>query len=200
MPNLLNLRYNNLYWQELVTSNLTLYLYAAYLDIRDRKQSGIKRGISSNLQGIQIFATLCALFWRFATHVSHYHSLGLKPFIPPCQEPSGSQHPNSGNDEQAETKIKDVLPDLVWEQHPTSPVPCEAVQVHFCQRGRGRERKQSHGQPSALSPHMPIGVWYDKPLSLRYFYWYQYFVKFPHLCKYFQKCSYQIFLTMAIFI
>ena len=40
MPDLLNLRYNNLYWQEVVTSNLTLYLYGAYLDIRARNPEG----------------------------------------------------------------------------------------------------------------------------------------------------------------
>ena len=40
MPDLLNLRYNNLYWQELVTSTLTLYLYGAYLDIRTRNPEG----------------------------------------------------------------------------------------------------------------------------------------------------------------
>ena len=40
MPDLLNLRYNNLYWQELVTSTLTLYLYGAYLDIRTRNLEG----------------------------------------------------------------------------------------------------------------------------------------------------------------
>ena len=40
MPNLLNLRYNNLYWQEVVTSNITLYLYGAYLDIRARNPEG----------------------------------------------------------------------------------------------------------------------------------------------------------------
>ena len=40
MPNLLNLRYNNLYWQEGVTSDITLYLYGAYLDIRARNPEG----------------------------------------------------------------------------------------------------------------------------------------------------------------
>ena len=40
MPDLLNLRYNNLYWQEVVTSNITLYLYGAYLDIRARNSEG----------------------------------------------------------------------------------------------------------------------------------------------------------------
>ena len=40
MPDLLNLRYNNLYWQEVVTSAITLYLYGAYLDIRARNPEG----------------------------------------------------------------------------------------------------------------------------------------------------------------
>ena len=40
MPDLLNLRYNNLYWQEVVTSKVTLYLYGAYLDIRARNPEG----------------------------------------------------------------------------------------------------------------------------------------------------------------
>ena len=35
MPNLLDLHYNNLYWQQVLTSNGTLYLYGAYLDVRD---------------------------------------------------------------------------------------------------------------------------------------------------------------------
>ena len=34
MPDPLTLRYNNINWQEVVTSNFTLYLYAAYLDGR----------------------------------------------------------------------------------------------------------------------------------------------------------------------
>ena len=40
MPDPLRLRYNNLYWQEVVTSNFTLYLYAAYLDVRKRNTEG----------------------------------------------------------------------------------------------------------------------------------------------------------------
>ena len=32
MPDLLNLRFNALYWQQLVASNLTIYFYGAYLD------------------------------------------------------------------------------------------------------------------------------------------------------------------------
>lgn len=40
MPNPMGLRYNNLYWQEVVTSNFTLYLYAAYLDLRKRSNNG----------------------------------------------------------------------------------------------------------------------------------------------------------------
>ena len=40
MPDPLTLRYNNLYWQEVVTSNFTLYLYAAYLDVRVRNTEG----------------------------------------------------------------------------------------------------------------------------------------------------------------
>ena len=35
MPNLLDLRYNNIYWQQVLTTNGTLYLYGAYLDLRD---------------------------------------------------------------------------------------------------------------------------------------------------------------------
>lgn len=40
MPDPLRLRYNNLYWQEVVTSNFTLYLYSAYLDVRTRNKEG----------------------------------------------------------------------------------------------------------------------------------------------------------------
>ena len=40
MPDPLTLRYNNIYWQEVVTSNFTLYLYAAYLDVRARNTEG----------------------------------------------------------------------------------------------------------------------------------------------------------------
>ena len=40
MPDLLNLRYNALYWQQVVTSNLTIYLYGAYLDIRAKNLDG----------------------------------------------------------------------------------------------------------------------------------------------------------------
>ena len=40
MPDPLTLRYNNLYWQEVVTSSFTLYLYAAYLDIRKGNPKG----------------------------------------------------------------------------------------------------------------------------------------------------------------
>ena len=40
MPDPLMLRYNNIYWQEVVTSKFTLYLYAAYLDIRSRSREG----------------------------------------------------------------------------------------------------------------------------------------------------------------
>jgi len=40
MPDPLRLRYNNKYWQEVVTSSLTLYLYAAYLDDRERNTEG----------------------------------------------------------------------------------------------------------------------------------------------------------------
>ena len=42
MPDLLKLRYNNLYWQEVVTSTHTIYLYGAYLDIRTRNSDGPK--------------------------------------------------------------------------------------------------------------------------------------------------------------
>ena len=42
MPDLLKLRYNNLYWQEVVTSTHTLYLYGAYLDVRTRNSDGPK--------------------------------------------------------------------------------------------------------------------------------------------------------------
>ena len=35
LPNLLDLSYNNLYWQQVLTSNGILYLYGAYLDLRD---------------------------------------------------------------------------------------------------------------------------------------------------------------------
>ena len=40
LPDPMKLRYNNLYWQEVVTSRLTLYLYGAYLDIRERNLEG----------------------------------------------------------------------------------------------------------------------------------------------------------------
>ena len=40
LPDPMKLRYNNLYWQEVVTSRLTLYLYGAYLDIRARNPEG----------------------------------------------------------------------------------------------------------------------------------------------------------------
>ena len=40
MPDPLRLRYNNEYWQEVVTSNFTLYLYAAYLDDRAKNTEG----------------------------------------------------------------------------------------------------------------------------------------------------------------
>ena len=40
MPDPLTLHYNNIYWQEVVTSNFTLYLYAAYLDIRAKNTEG----------------------------------------------------------------------------------------------------------------------------------------------------------------
>ena len=40
MPDPLRLRYNNVYWQEVVTSGFTLYLYAAYLDVRTRNTEG----------------------------------------------------------------------------------------------------------------------------------------------------------------
>ena len=40
LPDPLTLRYNNLYWQEVVTSNFTLYLYSAYLDVRTRNTEG----------------------------------------------------------------------------------------------------------------------------------------------------------------
>ena len=49
MPNLLNLRYNNLYWQEVVTSNITLYLYGAYLDIRARNRGRLRWTLSAFL-------------------------------------------------------------------------------------------------------------------------------------------------------
>ena len=35
LPDPLTLRYNNLYWQEVVTSNFTLYLYSAYEEVSD---------------------------------------------------------------------------------------------------------------------------------------------------------------------
>ena len=35
IPNLLDLHHNNLYWQQVLTSNGTLFLYGAYLDVRD---------------------------------------------------------------------------------------------------------------------------------------------------------------------
>ena len=40
MPDPMTLRYNNIFWQEVVTSNFTLYLYAAYLDVRARNTEG----------------------------------------------------------------------------------------------------------------------------------------------------------------
>ena len=40
MPDLLNLSYNALYWQQVVTSNLTIYLYGAYLDNRAKNLDG----------------------------------------------------------------------------------------------------------------------------------------------------------------
>ena len=40
MPDPLSLRYNNIFWQEVVTSNFTLYLYSAYLDVRKRNKEG----------------------------------------------------------------------------------------------------------------------------------------------------------------
>ena len=40
MPDLLNLRYNALYWQQVVTNNLTIYLYGAYLDNRAKNLDG----------------------------------------------------------------------------------------------------------------------------------------------------------------
>ena len=40
MPDPLTLRYNNIFWQEVVTSNFTLYLYSAYLDVRKRNLEG----------------------------------------------------------------------------------------------------------------------------------------------------------------
>ena len=40
MPDPLTLRYNNLYWQEVVTTSFTLYLYAAYLDVRKGNTEG----------------------------------------------------------------------------------------------------------------------------------------------------------------
>ena len=40
MPDPLRLRYNNIFWQEVVTSNFTLYLYSAYLEVRKRNKEG----------------------------------------------------------------------------------------------------------------------------------------------------------------
>ena len=40
MPGLMDINYNNKYWQEFTTSNHTFYLYAAYLDIRKLNKEG----------------------------------------------------------------------------------------------------------------------------------------------------------------
>ena len=44
MPDPLTLRYNNLYWQEVVTTNFTLYLYSAYPDVRRGTERGRRCG------------------------------------------------------------------------------------------------------------------------------------------------------------
>ena len=115
MPDLLNLRYNNLYWQELVTSTLTLYLYGAYLDIRTRNSEGPNvrlLGMMDKLRPkVKIF---CQLWFENSTQpvlslVSEYKYIfvskeggeegnnptnNLQPYLLTCPIPSSNAQKN----------------------------------------------------------------------------------------------------------
>ena len=115
MPDLLKLRYNNLYWQEVVTSNLTLYLYGAYLDIRVRNPEGPSvrlLGMMDKLRPkVNIF---CQLWFENSTQpvlsqVSQYKFIysseegsergnnptdNLQPYLLTCPIPPGRPHRN----------------------------------------------------------------------------------------------------------
>ena len=113
MPDLLNLHYNNLYWQEVVTSTLTLYLYGAYLDTRTKNTSVRLLGMLDKLRPkVDIF---CQLWfenssWPVISRVNNFKFIfvgnegseagnnptsHLQPYLLTCPIPKshGGEHP-----------------------------------------------------------------------------------------------------------
>ena len=114
MPDLMNLRYNNLFWQELVTSVLTVYFYGAYLDIRARNPGGPSVRLLAMIDKLRPRTNLfCQLWFENATQpvlspVKQYKYIfvskegreegnnptaNLQPYLLTCPFPASQKNP-----------------------------------------------------------------------------------------------------------
>ena len=59
VPNILNLHYNNKYWQVKESSNGTFYLYAAYYDVREVQIKNITKFLVSDIIVTLEYPTIC---------------------------------------------------------------------------------------------------------------------------------------------
>ena len=59
VPNILNLHYNNKYWQVKESSNGTFYLYAAYYDVREVQIKNITKFLVSDMIVTLEYPTIC---------------------------------------------------------------------------------------------------------------------------------------------
>ena len=115
MPDLMNLRYNNLFWQELVTSVLTVYFYGAYLDIRARNPGGPSVRLLAMIDKLRPRTNLfCQLWFENATQpvlspVKQYKYIfvskegreegnnptaNLQPYLLTCPIPTSQENKN----------------------------------------------------------------------------------------------------------